>query len=390
MSQERSKQLPIASHAAAVDHNGEFDQSVFNIGAIAASFGFFGLVWLDSNLIAKRTYGWLVDFVTTGSVITESVLPFIGLEAAILALSDNPAEVLELPAVSVARADGNARKLNFTIFWHAAHDGPIALAYRSTSQTELELELSKQIRARLMAEAEVSAKSKELARANSDLESFAAIVSHDLKAPLRHMRTMAETATAIAHDANDQDLKNQLAEIIRQSQRLSKMLTELFDYSSIGRKSDAIETVDTLQLAESIKSRFPNSGVKISIEGEWPELNTLKAPLDLALRNLVSNALQHHDRSTGNVWMHCAADPTALIFSVRDDGPGIAQRNHASVFEPFRTLVANPQSASTGMGLAMVKKTIESCGGRVDIDSDPDLRRGTKFTIVWPKYLSAG
>lgn len=390
MSQQRSPQPPSASHAAVIEDGGSLDQSVFDIGQIAASFGFFGLIWLDRNLIAQKTYGWLVDFVATGKDITESVLPFIGLEQTILGLESRPSEVLELPAVSVVTATRRSGKLNFTIFWNLSHDGPLALAYRSPSQTELELELSKQIRARLMAEAEVTAKSKELARANSDLESFAAIISHDLKAPLRHMRTMAEAASAAVQDREDQGLQNKLAEIVHQSQRLSKMLTELFDYSSIGRKREAIENVDTLQLAEAIKSRFPASGITISIDGSWPAINTLKAPLDLALRNLVSNALQHHDRTTGHISMHCAADATALIFSISDDGPGIASRNHKSIFEPFRTLASRAEVASTGMGLAMVKKTVEGCGGRIDIESAPEKSRGTKFTIVWPKYLDPG
>ena len=127
--------------------------------------------------------------------MTDSILALIGLESEIAALRE---QARTGARTASGRRRGTpterAKGLNFTFFWQPDRRtcrccSPTA----ANSQTELELELSRQIRARLMAEAEISAKSKELARANADLESFAAIVSHDLKAPLRHMRHIADT-----------------------------------------------------------------------------------------------------------------------------------------------------------------------------------------------------
>ena len=137
---------------------------------LLAQFGAFGIIWMRPDLTVEDTYGRLVDFVRTGVPVTDSVLPIIGLEGSILALAADPSRVLELPAVSVATDTQQIGKLNFTFVWNAHRNSPMAIAYKSSAQTEIEIELSKQIRARLMAEAEVTAKSKELARANTDLE----------------------------------------------------------------------------------------------------------------------------------------------------------------------------------------------------------------------------
>lgn len=387
MSQKLSTPPPTVSPAATPEVRNENGLKILEAGQMLADFGAYGLIWMKHDLTVEDTFGRLVDFVTRGELVTNSVLPIIGLEESILALSAVPSRVLELPAVSVASEPNKGGKLNFTFIWNTRRNCPMAIAYKSSSQTEIEIELSKQIRARLMAEAEVTAKSKELARANADLESFAAIISHDLKAPLRHMRQLTETAFDKTGLADDAGLRDILRDIEGQSRRMSGMLTALLDYSSLGRKYEGLESVDTRALIEAIKDSLPESGHAILIDGHWPVLSTLHAPLDLVLRNLVANALQHHDRPTGTIAVTCEDQTLALAIRIADDGPGIDPHHHASIFLPFRTLKPNGESNSTGMGLAAVKKTIEGAGGTIAVSSNPVAARGTTFTLTWPKVL---
>jgi signal transduction histidine kinase len=387
MSQMHSTTPPIASPAAILEPAGDAGRKLLEAGVLLAEFGSFGVVWLNSDLNVEDTFGRLANFITKGAPVTDSVLPIIGLETEILALANNPARVLELPAVSVETGVDRAGKLNFTFFWNAGRNRPMAIVYKSASQTEIEIELSKQIRARLMAEAEVTAKSKELARANADLESFAAIISHDLKAPLRHMRQLTETAFDQTGAANEAALRDILRDIEGQSRRMSGMLTALLDYSSLGRKYEGLESVNTLALMDAIKDSLPDTGHAISITGQWPAISTLRAPLDLVLRNLTANALQHHDRPDGLVVIACEDQQLALAIRISDDGPGIDPRHHTSIFLPFRTVKTGGECTSTGMGLAAVKKTVESAGGTIEVSSDPAAARGTTFTVTWPKVL---
>lgn len=392
MSTEHSSRPQTASPAAARD--GVKDSAVnsaewkvLEAGSLLAQFGSFGLIWLNKDLTVEDTFGPLVQFATVGTPITECILPLLGLEQDILALHSDTRQVLELPAVAVMSGPAPTAKVNFTLFWNAGRDCPMALAYKSSSQTELEYELSKQIRARLMAEAEVIAKSKELARANADLESFAAIISHDLKAPLRHMRQMTEAAFDRADGIETGALRDTLRAIDAQSRRMSHMLTALLDYSTLGRKYEAIELVDTRALIEAIRDSLPESGVSVDIAGQWPIFATLRAPLDLVLRNLVGNALQHHDRKTGCVTLSCAEQQHVLRFAITDDGPGIDPQHHSSIFMPFRTLKSGAEDQSTGIGLAAVKKTIEGVGGTIEVVSEPAVARGTTFMVYWPKAV---
>jgi signal transduction histidine kinase len=387
MSQKLSPAPPIASPAAALEARDDGGRKILEAGNLLADFGSFGLIWLNRDLTVEDTFGRLAEFVHRGEPVTNSVLPLIGLESEIRSLSENPDRVLELPAVSVATEPQQGGKLNFTFFWNTQRNCPMALAYKSTSQTEIEIELSKQIRARLMAEAEVTAKSKELARANADLESFAAIISHDLKAPLRHMRQLTETAFDKTDAADAAALRDILRHIDGQSRLMSGMLTALLDYSSLGRKYEAIESVDTRALIEAVAESLPETGHEIRILGDWPVLPTLRAPLDLVLRNLAGNALQHHDKASGTVTVACEDRPLALAISISDDGPGIDPRHHAAIFLPFRTLKGGEDCNSTGMGLAAVKKTIESAGGTIEVTSNAPAERGTTFKVIWPKAL---
>lgn len=352
-----------------------------------AAFGIYGLVWLTRDLIVENAFGALVDFVTVGQPVTESFVALHGLENDILALRETPDRVLELPAIAVATGEGGAqRKLNFTIFWLTKEDKPTLLAYRANSQTELEMELSKQIRARLMTEADLASKSRELERANADLESFAAIVSHDLKAPLRHIRLLADDL--LVELGCESAFAGKLQQLQDLARRMSHMLTELFEYASLGRKYEALMPTDTQALARAVAASCPQSGFAIEVTGHWPVISTLVAPLDLVLRNLVQNALQHHDRETGRVVLSCHEDQESFVFEVSDDGPGIPVQHHGAIYRPFRTLDRPGQRASgTGMGLAMVKKTVEAAGGSIALVSDPTVARGSRFMVHWPKSI---
>ncbi|HEX9881569.1 MAG TPA: HAMP domain-containing sensor histidine kinase, partial [Hyphomicrobium sp.] len=267
----------------------------------------------------------------------------------------------------------------------------IMIVAAAATHTNLEIELSRQVRARLMAEAEAASKSKELARANADLkvmntnlEQFAAIVTHDLKAPMRAVRYLAdEIETAVA--ANDAETtRSKLRELRRQSTRLSSMVSSLLHYSSTGLSQQSIQTVDTLALVTEIVRSLPHRGIEVDIRGTWPTLDTLLTPLDLALRNLIENTVKHHDRDSGTLSIACADAGSAIEITVEDDGPGIAPEHHASVFLPFRTLA----NGGEGMGLAIVQKMIDAAGGAITLSSNPAERRGTTFRIRWPKQIA--
>lgn len=367
-------------------------------GTMLAERGIFGMAWLDRTLVVRTRYGRLIDFVAVGLPITDTMPPLIGLEDDILALPDTPGGVVELPAVAIVSAERQTPRFNISVFWFAEANRFLLVVSRAISRSDLEAQLSAQMRARLMAEAEVKAKSNELARANTelsranrDLEDFASIIAHDLSGPMRSMRYLADDLDAVLEsgDAADGQTAPALVGRIRaQAARLSSMLRDLHEYSSIGRKQDALEETDTRALVDTLVTAIHRpDGFAIVVGGDWPRLTTLAAPLDLVLRNLVENAVKHHDRPDGRVEIIAHDEGLHLAVSVRDDGPGIDALNQEAVFMPFRTL--GRHGAGTGMGLAFVKRTVESVGGSLTLASAPQTSRGAEFRILWPKYMPA-
>jgi signal transduction histidine kinase len=351
----------------------------------------YGLAWIDRELITREVYGSKAAFIARDQPITDSVFPFIGSEEFILSFQTDPSLSMELPGVVLVASADTQQRYNLSLFWSSAQEHYLLLIARASIDATLEIELLRHVRARLMAEAETKAKSQALARANRDLEDFAGIVSHDLKAPMRALQYMTDEVDNALARGSLNAARAQLEWIRGQTRRMSSMLTGLLDYSSIGRKGEAIETVDLGALAEAIRDGVPHgAGMEVVVEGAWPIIDTLRAPLDLVLRNLVDNAIKHHDHARGIVRLRCTDKLDSLLLSVIDDGPGIAPQHREVIFLPFRTLAVGDTgpTAGVGLGLALVQRTVEGVGGQIRVISDRDQARGTTFEVVWPKKVS--
>ena len=365
------------------------------VGRFMAQRRVYGIVWINPELIVTAKFGEKADFIAVGQPITDSVIPFIGSEDTIAALRADPTQSFELPGVVIVTSAESQERYNLSLFWSPDDACYLLLVARASMDAALEIELLRHVRARLMAEAEIKAKSYELARANKDLEDFAAIISHDLKAPMRALKYTAddvgETLKRYTDDAGLDAVATRVAWIGSQSRRMSSMLSSLLDYSTIGRKHRAVEEVDTRELVVAIVNSLPRPPTfTIGVSGTWPVIQTLKAPLDLVIRNLVDNALKHHDSGVGRVEVSCSATDDALHITVADDGPGIHPDHAQAVFLPFRTLATGDTAptAGIGMGLALVERTVSSVGGSITLTPRTADVRGASLVVAWPRVLT--
>ncbi len=361
-----------------------------------AELGIFGLVWIDESLSVCGRFGALVKSFIVDRPISVSVAAFVGFEEDIAALKDTPGEMLSLPSVKMHDREEDSARLNLVLFWMASERRFVLLVSRAANRTNVERAFLAESRLRRMAEAEVAAQAevirrtnRELAIANRDLQEFAYVISHDLKSPLRGLRYAATDAQASIAAGDGEAASEHLVKVITRSRRMSAMLTGLLDYARIGRKSEALSEIETAELAREIaEAAGDESGFSILIEGVWPRIMTLAEPLDVVLRNLVDNAIKHHDRDEGKVTLRCEDLGEALEFLVIDDGPGIAPEWHKAVFEPFKQASAVDEAEGAGIGLSLVKRITERCGGSVELRSEPAKSRGTTFRIVWPKAIA--
>lgn len=219
--------------------------------------------------------------------------------------------------------------------------------------------------------------------ANRELEQFAYIASHDLKQPLRGIDNLAKWIQEDAADVLPSESKVHLDLLSQRVRRMEKLLDDLLEYSRIGRGQCESEPVDIKTLVgEVFEIMNPLGQMKTHYVGDDFTLLTPRIELEQVLRNLVGNAIKHHPRKDGSVTVYVAFDEPWLSISVEDDGNGIPTQFHDRVFRMFHTLKTRDEVEGSGMGLAIVRKIVESRGGKVTLDSPEG--QGAKFCFSWP------
>jgi len=237
-------------------------------------------------------------------------------------------------------------------------------------------------------EQQVEERTKELQRSNQDLDQFAYIASHDLKAPLRAIDHLSTWVTEDVGHLLPERSQEHLAKMRSRIMRMEGLLDDLLTYSRAGRFRGDATTVDLDELvARVVDTVSPPEGYRIYVDGDLPTLHTYAAPLETVLRNLVGNAIKHHDKPEGSVRISATEADEMIEFVVTDDGPGIDAAFHDRIFQMFQTLRPRDQVEGSGIGLAVVEKIVTSAGGSVRVDSEPG--HGATFRFTWPREFTA-
>jgi signal transduction histidine kinase len=227
---------------------------------------------------------------------------------------------------------------------------------------------------------------KALADRNRELDQFAYVTSHDLKAPLRGIANLAQWIEEDLGDLATGDIRQQLDLLRGRVQRMEALIDGILQFSRVGRVRETIEAVDVgALLAETVDLLSPPPAFTVEIGPGMPTLMAERARVQQVFANLISNALKHHDRSDGRIEVRVrdGDDPHEYEFTVADDGPGIAPQYHERIFGIFQTLRPRDQVEGSGLGLALVKKIVEHHGGRIWLESAEGC--GTTFHFTWPK-----
>ncbi len=247
------------------------------------------------------------------------------------------------------------------------------------------MSLAIDITERRFAEEALEAKSAELIRSNKDLEQFAYVASHDLKAPLRAIEVLVQWLREDLKQHQEGEVQENLGLLEQRTQRLNRLLDDLLAYSRAGRRVGDCYEVDTAALVSDIATLLaPPEGMQILNETEMPKLLTHAAPLEQVLRNLINNAIKHHPNEAGCVRVYARDQGDTVMFAVEDDGAGIPHEYADKIFKMFQTLQPRDEREGSGMGLAIVKRIVEWQGGRVWFHPGPS-ERGTVFKFTWNK-----
>jgi PAS domain S-box-containing protein len=233
------------------------------------------------------------------------------------------------------------------------------------------------------AEAALRESHSELQRSNRDLEQFAYVASHDLKAPLRSIEVLISWLSEDLAGYEQGDVQENIGLLKSRTSRLSRLLDDLLAYSRAGRRVGEICTVDTAELVDGIWSMIaPAQGFELHIGGELPTLTTFRGPLDQVLRNLMSNAVKHHPGPKGRITVSAEPHDGHYVFSVADDGAGIPGEYRERIYQMFQTLQPRDDVEGSGMGLAIVNRVVEWQGGRL-WHEPAATGTGTVFKFEW-------
>lgn len=247
--------------------------------------------------------------------------------------------------------------------------------------SELTLHLDRTVKQRLE---EIEQQKKEILKQNKDLDDFASIISHDLKAPLRSVTGLVKILT----DEHSTELSPEVMDLIALIQNRTVMMDNLINgiisYSRLNQIESQTNQFPLLSILGDIKQSLgKQTGMQFQFPSDDVVLYCSYFELYLVLINLLDNAVKYHDKEKGKIAVNFEEKGDWYHFTIMDDGPGIPEEFYKKIFVIFETVRNHSAIKSSGIGLAIVKKLVERNGGTVGVESE--LTRGTSFWFTWPK-----
>jgi signal transduction histidine kinase/CHASE3 domain sensor protein len=240
------------------------------------------------------------------------------------------------------------------------------------------------VTARRAAERALEARARDLARSNADLEQFAYVASHDLQEPLRAVVSYLQLLERRYGAQLDERAEKYIGYAVDGGRRMQTLITDLLTYSRVGRRDLEIEPVDLDVVLDrvqaSLRVSIEESGATIArdplptVDGDVTQLTQL-------FQNLIANAIKFRAESVPDIHVSAERQPDTWLFSVRDNGIGIAPEYHERVFVLFQRLHGRDEYSGTGIGLAICKKIVERHGGTIWVEATPGGGSTFRFTI---------
>ncbi|MFH1115172.1 MAG: ATP-binding protein [Pseudomonadota bacterium] len=265
-----------------------------------------------------------------------------------------------------------------------AHDHlEIRVKERTAELEQVNGQLLLEISERRRAEQALLKASGELEAANRDLKDFAYVVSHDLKAPLRSVRQLVQWLLQDYAQVLDEAGKRYSELLIGRVDLMHNLIEGILKYSRLGRLREEEQEVDLNRLVREVITLIdPPASIHIIFENQLPTLSCEPTLLHEVFQNLIDNAVKYMDKPAGEVRLKCEREDHQWLFSVSDNGGGIAPEHFDKIFEIFKSASHSNRVDSTGIGLALVKKIVEQKGGRIWVESE--VGRGSTFRFTLP------
>ncbi|MFK7885912.1 MAG: PAS domain-containing protein [Gammaproteobacteria bacterium] len=252
------------------------------------------------------------------------------------------------------------------------------------------LVVSQDITEVMSAQESLQKQAEELQQSNHDLDQFAYIASHDLRAPMRGVDQLAEWIEDDLGEDVDEGIRKKLSMMRKRVARLDRMLTDMLMFARAGKREETQAPIDVDSVFEEVIGWIEQRGqIEVIAHPSSLQLKMSRTQLQQLTTNLISNAIKHHDRESGTIEVSAQRRGADVVIAVRDDGPGIAEKYQQRVFEMFSTLQSRDEREGSGIGLAVVARLCRAHDGRVALISPLANERGTEFQVILPGTLIA-
>ncbi|ARP81882.1 PAS domain-containing sensor histidine kinase [Bordetella genomosp. 8] len=326
------------------------------------------------NPAAVRVFGYTEDEVMGRNVSMLMPSPYREMHDRYL---DNYLDTGEKKIIGIGREVLGMRKGG------AVFPMDLAVAEMRVGDRRMFTGMVRDITERKRAEARYAELLREVTSANEELTNFAYIVSHDLKAPLRGISSLANWLVEDYADRLDDEGREHLRLLVGRVHRMSGLIDGILEYSRIGRIKEARVSVDLDVLVREIVDLLaPPPHIEVRVEDPLPVVHADRTRMQQLFQNLLSNAIKYMDKPEGVVRISCEPAGERWRFAVADNGPGIEERHHERIFQLFQTLAPRDRIESTGVGLTLVKKIVEMYGSEIYVQSV--LGAGTTFSFTLP------
>ncbi|MBN2181182.1 MAG: response regulator [Sedimentisphaerales bacterium] len=255
---------------------------------------------------------------------------------------------------------------------------------RTDELAEVNNQLKQEIAEREQAEIRMAELLKKVDNINTELTDFASIISHDLKAPLRGIKTLANWILEDCRDKFDDKANEQMNLLLGRVDRMYGLIDGVLQYSKVGRVEEGQVGVDLNKfIPEIIDMLTLPEHIEVTIEDELPVIQSQETHMMQLFQNLLGNAIKYMDKPQGHIRIGCIEEDGFWKFSVTDNGPGIEEKHFERIFKMFHVLSVKEDFEGTGVGLTVAKKIVELYGGKIWIESQ--VGQGSTFFFTLPK-----
>jgi signal transduction histidine kinase len=245
--------------------------------------------------------------------------------------------------------------------------------------------LQQEINHRERAESALLKSNQELARSNAELEQFAYVASHDLQAPLATIASYAQLLEKRYKDQLDSQAHKFIGNIVQGCTRMQTLIDDLLEYSRVGRSQKPFQPIDCNQVIEQAIANLQgviSDTQAVITYSELPVVTGDISQLIQLFQNLIGNAIKYRKSKSPAVCIAVCKQENNWLFSVSDNGIGIAAQHQERIFQIFQRLHTQKEYSGTGIGLAICQKIVERHGGSIWVESEPGQGSIFHFTIT--------